>query len=83
MKTTKIGNNYKVSGKKMTSRFGLSHSAERQAVKQGIMPGAAEVKAMGRDSIFTAKEWKRRQRLGLRRLRKLEMNDYMHDVCPN
>lgn len=71
-------NNYKVPGCKMTSRFGMSHNEARRAVKAGFIACAAEAgfiacaaeaACYGRDPSFSRKEWQRRQRWGLRRLR--------------
>lgn len=59
---------YKVSGQKMKSRFGMSHSAMRDAVKKGFLAGADETRAYGRDPSMTRKEWTRRQRWSLRQL---------------
>lgn len=66
MKST---NGYKKPGQKMTSRFGMSHKDEREAVKAHLLPSSAEAKAYGRDPGFSAKEWSRRQRWSLRQSR--------------
>lgn len=62
----KTSNNYRVSGKKMTSRFGVSQKQTRDAVKQGLVGSALEAKYYGRDPRFSATEWSRRQRMSNR-----------------
>ena len=54
---------------KMLSRFGHSHKQTRQAVKKGYIMGAAEAKAMGRDPRYSAKQWRKMQRMSLRQAR--------------
>lgn len=39
-----MSNNYKVSGKKMTSRFGCSHKTAREMRKAGHIPGETAAK---------------------------------------
>lgn len=54
---------------KMKSRYGMSHKEQREAVKRGFMPSAAEAKAYGRDPSMTRKEWTKRQRWSARQAR--------------
>ena len=65
---------------KLKSRFGLSHSEQRRAVKAGVIPSAAEVKAYGKDPGFSRKEWQRRQRWSLRQSRVHEKSLPMYDM---
>lgn len=65
----KSPNNYKVSGRKMTPRFGMSKREEREAVKSDFMPGEPEVKAYGRPSEFSAKYWSKLRRMSNRQIR--------------
>ena len=76
----KTSNNYRVSGSKMTSRFGLSHAGERHAVKAGVIPSATEVKAYGREADVSAKWWSKLQRMSLRQLRVLNKGLPMYDM---
>lgn len=62
-------NGYKQPGRKMTSRFGMSHREAREAVKAYHMPSAEETKAYGRDPSMSRKEWQRRQRWSSRQYR--------------
>lgn len=71
---------YKESGKKMGSRFGMSHKNEKEAVKKGVIPGAAEVKAMGRNPSFSATEWSKHNRKSLRQIRSHEKNLPVYDM---
>lgn len=67
-----MSNNYKVSGKKMTSRFGMSRNESRAAVKSGCMPSEQEVMANGKPLEFSAKCWSKLRRMSSRQLRTLE-----------
>lgn len=65
----KSPNNYKVPGRKMTSRFGMSKREEREAVKSGYMPSEPEVKAYGRPLEFSAKYWSKLRRMSNHQIR--------------
>lgn len=75
-----MSNNYKVSGKKMTSRFGLSHSEERKAIKSGFMPSEQEAKCYGRPLEFSAKYWSKLRRMSSRQMRTHEKGLPMFDM---
>lgn len=64
-----MSNGYKVSGAKMTSRFGMSRRESREAIKHGYMPSEAEVKCYGRDPSMPRRVWQKRQRWSQRQLR--------------
>jgi hypothetical protein len=71
---------YKESGKKIVSRFGMSHRNGRDCVKRGIIPSSNEYKSMGRDPTFSAKQWRRQNRMSLRQLRVFNKSLPMYDM---
>lgn len=75
-----MANNYKVPGKKMKTRFMTSHREMRELVKKGILPGAAETKAYGRDPSMTRKQWTRLHRMSNRQIRVMEKGLPMYDM---
>lgn len=75
-----MANNFKVSGKKMTSRFWHSHKAINEAVKNRFIPSAAEAKAYGRDPSYSAKQWRKLQRMSLRQSRVHQRGRPVYDM---
>ena len=73
-------NGYRCPGRKMKSRFDMSHKDIRQAVKSGMIPCDGEMKAYGRDPHYSSKEWARLQRMSLRQRRVLEKSIPMFDM---
>lgn len=73
-------NNYKVSGKKMTSRFGMSRNAMVAAVKAGYAPSAQEARAYGKPPEYSAKYWRKIQRMSNRQIRTHEKSLPLFDM---
>ncbi len=84
MKTHKIENNYRMAGKKMTSRFGISHSQERRAAKAGFIPDFKTAKEEARRcSEYSSKKIRQMERWGNRRWKEFNRYEWLSHVCPN
>ncbi len=77
---SRIENNYKVSGKKMTSRFHISRNHRRNAIKAGILPRAQEIKAeMRTTDEHSSKKIRQMERWGNRRWREFYKYECLSD----
>jgi hypothetical protein len=75
-----MANNYKVPGKKMTSRFNYSDKDMREMIKKGLLPGAEEIRSCGRDPSYSAKQWRKLQRMSRRQSRVYERSLPIYDM---